>query len=771
MPQDQTDATTDVNPELALLGFDHIDNAEAFPASPGIPPRGPRMSPLQGPEQDKAEQDATWREPAHTGSLNTESPDARVNLFTHPAADLPDRLAFPAFVQPVPVAPAPRASPLAPTFAHINLETGADRAVYHAVRFPLPAGADCYATGEQAGPLRRNGRVVAAWTSDNPGYTDQDEGLYQAHPWVLALAPDGSARGVLALTTHIVEIDLRGELVFRSTGPAFDVIVIEGDSPQAVLRALADLVGTIDMPPRWALGFQQSRWSYTPQREVLDIARTFREHELPLDAIWIDIDYMDGFRVFTADDAAFPDPGALAEQLRALGVHPIWMLDPGIKCDNDYAVYRDGLAHDHFVKDASGEAFRGQVWPGICSFPDFTAARTRDWWSRLVEDFDQTCPYDALWVDMNEPAVFSPAGTTTMPGDARHNADADLGGPGTHDRYHNLFGMQMARATREGVLRAHPQRRPFVLTRANFLGGHRYAATWTGDNSSRWRDLAWSITMSLNLGLSAQPFVGCDIGGFVEDADADLYARWIGLGALLPFARAHSAKGTQRHEPWSFGERTLRVARAALQRRSALMPLLYTLFHEAATTGLPVMRPLFFAGPADASLREAQSSFLLGNDLLVRAVVDEHADACPDPVPSGDQAWIPFSPTDIAPDLARDLPELRLRRGGLVPVAPVRLHDAQEAPDELTLFIAPDAEGHAAGTLYEDAGDGHAWRKGEHRLTTITLADDELHLECAGWPWPAERTLRVVLLRQDAEAQAIDLATLGAAPSHRVRLA
>jgi alpha-glucosidase len=303
----------------------------------------------------------------------------------------------------------------------------------------------------------------------------------------------------------------------------------------------------------------------------------------------------------------------------------------------------------------------------------------------------------------------------------------------------------MVRASREGIQAVNPDKRPFVLTRSNFLGGHRYAATWTGDNASDWDHLRWSIPMALNLGLSGQPFVGPDIGGFAGDADGHLFARWMGIGALLPFARGHSIKGSRDHEPWSFGPRCERVCRLALERRYRLLPYLYTLFREASQTGMPVVRPLFFADPTDPALRGADDAFLLGDDVLVRSRTS-FTGIWGAPMPAG--RWVPFEP---ASNTDRELPDLFIREGAVVPLGPVMQYVGEKPLDPLTLVINPDAGGCASGLLYEDAGDGFGFERGEYRLTRFTattsakgVAIEQTILD-GGWPSPQReiRTLTV----------------------------
>ncbi len=595
-----------------------------------------------------------------------------------------------------------------------------------------PAGTSFYGTGEVAGPLLRNGRQVTLWNTDAFGYTvEKNPSLYQSHPWVLAVRPNGTAFGVLADTTWRTDIKTDGAITFTAEGPAFPVIVIDRASPQEVLRGLAELTGTMEMPPRWAIGYQQCRYSYNPEKRVREIAQGFRSRNIPCDVIWFDIDYMDGYRVFTFDKAQFPDPARLNADLEALGFRTVWMIDPGVKDEKGYFVRDQMIEQDLAVKTASGSVYTGAVWPGMCVFPDYTSDKVRTWWAGLYTDFMAT-GIDGVWNDMNEPAVFGVA-SKTMPEDNQHTGGAWRSqpgaasvfiSPGPHARFHNVYGSLMAQATRDGVMAVNPDKRPFVLTRAGYLGSHRYSATWTGDNSATWTDLEASIPMALNLGLSGQPFCGPDIGGFNGSHTGDkaekgrFFARWMGIGALLPFSRGHTAKGNDDKEPWSFDAKTEATCKAALERRYRLLPYYYTLFHEAHTTGLPVARPAFFADLTDAALRSEDDCFLIGADVLV--VPQFMPDGSRVPVqPKG--LWRSFEVVDAARGNA-DLPALKIRGGAIVPVGPVIEWTDQKPLDPLTLMVSLDANGNATGTLYEDAGDGWGFRNGEYLKTTYTAS-------------------------------------------------
>ncbi|MEO0482167.1 MAG: TIM-barrel domain-containing protein [Planctomycetota bacterium] len=611
--------------------------------------------------------------------------------------------------------PAAMTVPVTPVFSTINGDP--------AVSIDLPEGVDFYGTGMASGGLRRNGRVTAAWTYDAFGYGDYSEELYNAHPWVLALLPDGSALGLLADTTHRVTIDLSGDdgtdVLFVGEGPTTPLIVIEGDSPQQVLERLGAMTGTISMPPLWALGYHQSRYSYVPQSSVLDVAQEFRARNIPLDSVWIDIDYKDGFRAFTFNPLTFPDPAQLDADLESIGVRLTAILDAHTSRLPGFGPYDDGTSRDIWIKNADGVTdYVGDVWPGPCVFPDFTMVDARDWWAENVEQFLLDSGIDGVWNDMNEPAVFRYP-ERTMPLDNIHRAESRFGGPATHERFHNVWGMLNARATVDGFESAYPGRRPFVLTRANYIGGQRYAAGWTGDNGDDWYHIDTSIPMTLNLGLSGMPFIGPDIGGFIGNSSPDRFARWMGFGSMLPFARGHTGGGPK--EPWSFGAGVETTSRLAIQRRYRLLPHIYTAFREAHLAGQPVARPLFFLDPANPELRENDESFLLGDGLIVAS--SPHPEATPGVPDTGlplyqfgfDRTNTPGSGTDVTD---ADLPYLYAVGGHIIATQPYTQSTAEPQNTEITLIVALDENGEATGTMYEDAGEGYGFLSGDFLLTT-----------------------------------------------------
>lgn len=638
--------------------------------------------------------------------------DDRVAVFYPDGYDASQHSPSPIFVQePTAIHALPSDWQLRPVF---SVRDGSAVATIH-----VGDGVDLYGTGEVTGPLRRNGRTISLWNIDTPAYSvDGGTHLYQSHPWVMGVRADGSAFGIIADNTWRQTIRTDNDVVFESEGPAFRVVIIERDSPQALMQALVDLTGHMEMPPLWALGYQQCRFSYQPDTRVKEVADTLRLLNIPSDVIWMDIDYMDHYKIFTFSPQEFPDPKGLNDYLHDRNFKAVYMIDPGVKVESGYFVDDQGTAGDYWVKTADGKPYVGDVWPGPCHFPDFTRPEVRTWWATLYKDYMAT-GIDGVWNDMNEPSVFG-GPESSMPMDNLHGV-ASFQAP--HLRYHNVYGLNMVRASREGLLLANPQKRPFILSRSNFLGGQRYAATWTGDNLSSVGQMELSIPMSLTLGLSGQPFSGPDIGGFCDTATADLVAQWTSQGVYFPFVRNHNIKGRRDQEPWAFDQLTLDICRKAIERRYRLMPYIYTVFREASITGMPVMRPVFMADAKDVSLRSEDRAFLLGGDLMIVPTWAGRT-AMPTPV------WQAVDFRGLEDKGVRnnvngasvDASQARLyqRPGSVIPIANLAQSTTELRTDSLTLLVCLDDNLQATGTLYEDDGDGFGYRNGDYRLSRIT---------------------------------------------------
>jgi len=606
-----------------------------------------------------------------------------------------------------------------------------------------------YGTGENTGPLIRNGKKITLWNTDNYKYqADSGNRLYQSHPWVLGVNPDGSAFGIIADNSWKQQIELSDSIRFISDGPAFRVIIIQRNTPQEVVIELASLTGRMEMPPLWALGYQQSRYSYVPDTRIKEIADTLRLKNLPCDVIWMDINYMERFKIFTFDKVNMPDPKAVNDYLHQKGFKSTWMIDPGVKVEKDYFVYESGSQGNHWVQNADHKEFNGSVWPGPCAFPDFTRPETRNWWSALYKDFMAT-GVDGVWNDMNEPSVFDGPGVS-MPENNWHRGGGDLQAD-VHLRYHNVYGMLMVKASREGILKVNPDKRPFILSRSGYLGSSRYAATWTGDNCGTLQHMKMSIPMSLNLGLSGQPFSGPDMGGYALNTSAELFGQWIAMGAFFPFMRGHAEKGTNNKEPWAFGQEIEDVSRTALNRRYRLLPYFYTLFHEASVTGMPVMRPVFFADPQDLNLRNEEQTFLLGNNLLIipKWAVNPS-------LPKG--IWRTISITGENSTSDKFQADVKLKGGAIIPTGKIIQNTTQYSLDSLTLIVSPDKNGKASGILYEDAGEGFQYQKGEYHISGFTAKQKGSNVKVDIKPMegnlkPTNRKYKVIVVTDDGSVE------------------
>ncbi|MDO9255303.1 MAG: glycoside hydrolase family 31 protein [Bacteroidales bacterium] len=576
---------------------------------------------------------------------------------------------------------------------------------------PIAKGTSLYGTGENTGSLIRNGKTITLWNTDNYKYQmDSGKRLYQSHPWVLGVDRDGTAFGVIADNSWKQQVELSDSIRFISDGPAFRVLVIQRNSPQEVIKELANLTGKMEMPPLWALGYQQSRYSYVPDTRIKEIADTLRMKSLPCDVIWMDINYMERFKIFTFDKINMPDPQAVNNYLHQKEFKSVWMIDPGVKVEKDYFVYESGSVGNHWVQNAEHKEFNGTVWPGKCAFPDFTRPETRSWWSALYKDFMAT-GIDGVWNDMNEPSVFDGPGVS-MPENNWHRGGGDLQAD-VHLRYHNVYGMLMVKASRDGILKVNLDKRPFILSRSGFLGSSRYAATWTGDNCGTVEHMKMSVPLSLNLGLSGQPFSGPDMGGYALNTTSDLFGQWIAMGAFFPFMRGHAEKGTNNKEPWAFGTEIENVSRTALNRRYRLLPYFYTLFYEASKTGMPVMRPVFFADPKDVTLRNEEQTFLVGDNLLIipKWAVNPS-------LPKG--SWRTLSITGENSTIDKYQADVKVKGGAIIPMGKIIQNTTQYSLDSLTLIVSLDKNGKATGTLYEDAGDGFQYLKGEFLISGFT---------------------------------------------------
>ena len=617
---------------------------------------------------------------------------------------------------------------------------GAAFRVYH----KSPADEHYFGLGDKPGPLDRRNEAFVDWNTDAFGWQESTDPIYKSIPYFITFRT-GIAAGIFLDNTWRASFDFNKEYrdgySFGSEGGPLDFYILYGPDPKAVVETWAWLVGTTPLPPLWSLGYQQSRYSYYPEAEVRRIANRLRSERIPTDVIWLDIDYQLKNRPFTVDPERFPHFDQLIKDLKAEHLHTVLITDLHVADlpNSGYKPYDEGAAGDHFVKNPDGSTYVGVVWPGKAVFPDFTQKASREWWGTLYADFVGK-GIAGFWNDMNEPAVFEVA-SKTMPDDIQHRIDE----PGfqsrvaSHLEIHNVFGMENSRGTFEGLKKIDPNTRPFVMTRASYAGGHRYAATWTGDNSSTWNHLRQTTPQLINLGLSGFAMSGADVGGYAGSPQPELLTRWLEVAAFHPIDRDHTAIGSNPQEPWENGTpEDLNLRRRYIEERYRLLPYIYTTAEEMSRTGLPIMRPLFLEfpkGSGDGQPLDLSNgnAFLLGSDLLVAQSpypdeLDDYTVALP-PVgwydywtgarvdgSAGRKAIDNSALTQPEVHIHRSLDTLPVfaRAGAIVPEQPLVQSTEEKPQGPLTLRVYPPAAGKdCSGSLYLDDGISYGFEKGE----------------------------------------------------------
>ncbi|HEY4740112.1 MAG TPA: glycoside hydrolase family 31 protein [Candidatus Acidoferrales bacterium] len=608
----------------------------------------------------------------------------------------------------------------------------------------MPADEGYYGLGDKAGPMNRRNRSFTMWNTDAFGWQESTDPLYKTFPFWIGLRT-GTAYGVFFDNTYWSSFDFGKEsndyYSFGAEGGELNYYFFAGPEPKTVLGEYTAMIGRTPLPPLWSLGYHQSRYSYYPEIQAIKIAQSLREKQIPADAIYLDIDYQNGNRPFTIDRQGFPSFEQMIKNLRTEGFHTVLITDLHVKKEAGYAPYDSGMKADVFVKDPDGTPFVGAVWPGDSVFPDFTLTRARDWWGGLYKEFVDMGAA-GFWNDMNEPSVFFRT-DRTMPRDAVHRLDD--GTTLDHRAIHNVFGLENARATYEGVRKLRPDERPFVLTRAGYPGSQRYAASWTGDNSSTWNHLKMSVPMLMSLGISGYPLMGDDIGGYAGSPPADLLTRWFEVGALNPIYRDHTAKGTADQEPWVNGPEHESIRKRYIELRYRLLPYIYTAVEEMSRTGMPLMRPIFLEYPEADNLYDQDDEYLFGRDLLVSPVLTEMVDAHEVHLPPGD--WYDYwdgskhgAAEKIKSHLELDQMPIYVRSGAILPEEPLVQNTTETPNGPLELRVYPGAD--CGGSLYLDDGHTFAYQKdGFVRMSyACRVSGNSVTVSSAAWtgsyqPW------------------------------------
>lgn len=608
--------------------------------------------------------------------------------------------------------------------------------------------------GEEVGTLNKRGKVYEMYNTDEPDHSPTKTRLYSSFPVFMILTPKkslgffldhpGYSRFDLAFTKE-------NEIIIDIEGEGFK-LYLQGTTPDEIVKAFTDLTGKPHFFPVWMLGYQQSRWSYPTEETVADLAEKFREKEIPCDVLYLDIDYMEDFKVFTWNRRSFPNPKRMLENLGKQGFKVITIIDPGVKVQKGYEIYEQGIKGDYFCKKPDGSLFVPHVWPGPSHFPDFMNSKVRKWWGKLCSDFTKT-GISGIWNDMNEPSIFMTAESLHELKTIVNNIKEDMGieagfilsqldGQKRYRDYgrefqhiddsgkkflnrqvHNIFGFNMSRATYEGLQKHNPDKRPVVITRSAYPGIQRYAILWTGDNASLWEHLLMEIQMAQSLALVGVNFTGCDVGGFGGNSYGELLVRWTQFGVFLPFFRNHSAIGTRNQEPWVFGEEVEEIVRRYIELRYSLMPYIYSILRTATETGIPMVRPLLLEWPDNPQTYETDDEYLFGPALLVAPIYRPNVRGRYVYLPEG--KWMDFFDGTIWNgghayiEAPLDKIPLFIRENSLIPTTEVN----QYLPNAVwkTIKIKGFVTSAASFELYEDDGTTKKYLDGKFSLKKVEI--------------------------------------------------
>ena len=582
-----------------------------------------------------------------------------------------------------------------------------------------------YGLGDKPTDLNLRGKRLQNWNTDTYSFAKHQDPLYRSIPFFISLN-EGVAHGIFMDNTFKTHFDFGQEdstkLSFWADGGEMRYYYIHGPHMMDVVKRYNSITGTHKLPPIWALGYHQCRWSYYPESKVKDLAFQFRSRNIPCDALYLDIDYMDGYRCFTWNKKYFPNPKKMIKELSDDGFKTVVIIDPGIKVDDNYWVFKEGKENKYFCRRSDDYFMEGHVWPGRCQFPDFTNPEVREWWGGLFKELIEV-GVAGVWNDMNEPAVF---GKGSFPDDVRHQFD---GHRGSHRKAHNVYGMQMVRATYDGLKKIQKNKRPFTITRAGYSGVQRYSSCWTGDNVASWEHLKIGSLQMQRLSMSGMPFAGTDIGGFSGEPTGELFTRWIQLGVFSPFMRAHSAGDTAEREPWSFGPELEAINRKFIELRYRLLPYIYAVFWEHHRYGFPILRPIVMHEQTKPLNKYREDEFTFGDKILVCPVLEEGATSRNVYLPDG--KWYDYwshvtydGGKEHLIDAPLDSMPIFVKAGSVIPEYPVMQYTSQIEIEEL-MFQIYFSDYEVNSFHFEDHGDTFAYEQDIYLEKKFTVNGDK----------------------------------------------
>lgn len=585
-----------------------------------------------------------------------------------------------------------------------------------------------YGLGEKGGSLNKKGTYTENYNTDDPETDDNSTMYYKTIPFYVALK-ENIAYGLFFDNSFRSYFDMGkscgDRIFFGSVGGQIQYYFMAGHTIKDVIHKYTHLTGRMEMPPLWSLGYQQCRFSYFTQEEVLELVKTFEEKEIPLDVVYLDIDYMDGFRVMTFKTPHFSNAKGLIKELEEKGIKVVTIVDPGVKIDEEYGVYKRGKIGGHFTKKLDGELFVGAVWAGDCAFPDFSNKECREWWKSELKYFINEYGISGIWNDMNEPCVFNNDYKTLLE-TCLHNSDCGII---QHKEFHNRYGMEMSRASYEAQ-NENGNNRGFSMTRATYAGGQRYSSVWTGDNMSLWSQLRMSISMNANLGISGFSFVGNDVSGFGLDSSEELFIRWSQVGTFLPILRNHSNMYTRRQEPWAFGSRAEKIVKKTIELRYEIIPYLYDMYYLSHTKGLPIFRPMIMEFQNDINLIDNKEQFMFGNSILVAPVLYEGERSKVVYLPKGN--WYNYFTNEKFKggenyQMECQLDEILVfvKEGSIIPTYKTKYKNMEQRPNNILYKIYGEK---ACCKHYFDDGKTKNYLNGEYNLYNIKFENNKFSI-------------------------------------------
>jgi alpha-glucosidase len=600
--------------------------------------------------------------------------------------------------------------------------------------FELEENDGFYGLGDHVGPLNKKGYEFINYNTDYPQAHEEDvKSLYKSINFFLCKRENGFF-GLYLDSTYKSLFNFgtdQKRFYFGSVGGADDFYLFLGEDAGMIIKDFTSLTGRAKLPPRWTLGYQQSRWSYMNEEEVKEVVSSFKKNDIPLEAIHLDIDYMDGYRVFTHSSSKFPNLQAMVASLYSQGIKVVTILDPGIKVDPDYDVYKEAISGG-YVATLNGKTYENEVWPGLSVYPSFNEQKTRKWWSGLVCEW-MKLGIAGIWCDMNEPASFK----GPLPDDVCF-------GGSKHDEIHNVYGHYMAMATYEGI-KAATKKRPFVITRACFAGTNAYSTVWTGDNQSIYSSLYWLASQQMSLALSGVAFFGSDIGGFGGDCPSELMNRWVEMGVFSPFMRNHSCLDSRHQEPYAYDKNTISNYRKWVYFRYRIVPYIYDALYKNSIDGSPVVAPLWYYYPEEKGLDNLNDELMWGENILVAPILTPGSLSRSFVLPFG--KWYSFFTMEMkmgglhCEEVPLGETLIYAKEGAIVPMYPSLTKNLDKEPKELVLRLFP---GKGKYVHYQDNGTDFAYEKGEYNLYEFTNNDGELSIKMLHEGYPKYKRIRAI---------------------------